>query len=120
MEATGNYHLRFIDYLSAQGLSYSVINPLSIKRYCRMKLQRTKTDKADAKMIALYCMNQNPCLYNDINKLQKQLKSLNTTLKNFINQRTQLKNLLHSQQLIGHSSRESIKEIKAVLSYLNK
>lgn len=120
MEATGNYHIKFIDYLSNCGIKYSVINPLSVKRYSQMKLQRVKTDKVDSKMIAMYCKEQKPSLFNDLNALQKKLKSLNTTLKNFIKQRTQLKNLLHSQKLITPVSLDSIKEIKSMLNYINK
>ena len=54
MEATGNYHLRLADYLHGAGVNIVVENPLKIKRFSQMKLQRTKTDKADAKIIYDY------------------------------------------------------------------
>ena len=118
MEATGNYHIQFTDYLQKHHFSYSVVNPLSIKRYCQMRLQRTKTDKADAHMIAMYCFEQKPPVFNELSNIQRELKSLNTTLKNFIKQRTQLRNLLHSQKLIVPYSLESIKEIEFMLKQI--
>ena len=53
MEATGVYHLRLAVYLLEHGIAVSVINPLVIRRFCQMLLKRAKTDKADAKQIAL-------------------------------------------------------------------
>jgi len=54
MEASGPYYMPVAYYLHEKGLSVSVVNPLVIKRYCQMKLTRTKTDKKDAVMIAMY------------------------------------------------------------------
>lgn len=120
MEATGNYHHNFIEYLTFKGIAYSVVNPLSIKRYAQMKLQRTKTDKVDAKLISNYGKEQKPELYNNKNKIQKELKSLNTVLRNYIKVRTQLKNLVHSQELISPYSNEGLKSIKKMISNLEK
>lgn len=54
MEATGNYHIKFIDFLEENNVKFSIINPLIIKRFAQMKMLRLKTDKVDAKSIALY------------------------------------------------------------------
>lgn len=54
MEATGNYHLKLADYLYQAGVKVVAENPLKIKRFSQMSLQRTKTDKADAKLIHEY------------------------------------------------------------------
>ena len=58
MEATGPYYLKLALFLKSQGLIISVVNPLSVKRFAQMQLVRTKTDKADAAMIADYAINQ--------------------------------------------------------------
>jgi transposase len=58
MEVTGPYYLRVASYLHLKGLRVSVVNPLVIKRFCQMRLIRAKTDKADAKMIALYGLSE--------------------------------------------------------------
>ena len=51
MEATGCYHQLLAIYLHDLELEVSVVNPLVIKRFIQMKLQKLKTDKSDSKMI---------------------------------------------------------------------
>jgi transposase len=64
MEATGPYYLRLAVYLHSQSFYVSVVNPLVIKRFSQMRLIRTKTDKADARMIALYGCSEELALWN--------------------------------------------------------
>ena len=54
MEATSTYHLPLAQWLYDHGTRVVVENPLKIKRFSQMHLQRHKTDKADAKMIYEY------------------------------------------------------------------
>jgi len=54
MEATGNYHLKLAYHLYQSGIQVVVENPLKIKRFSQMCLQRTKTDKADSQLIFNY------------------------------------------------------------------
>ena len=54
MEATGTYSLALAESLTGQGYFVSVINPAQIHAFGRSELSRTKTDKADAKLIARY------------------------------------------------------------------
>lgn len=53
MEATGIYYKTAAEYLSNYYDVY-VINPLKIKKYAEANFVRTKTDKADARLIADY------------------------------------------------------------------
>ena len=63
MEATGCYHIQLANYLFEKGFDVSVSNPLVIKRFIQMKQHKVKTDKQDARMIALYGVEQNPKLW---------------------------------------------------------
>lgn len=54
MEATGRYHLALANWAYAQGACVHVINPCHLKHYARSQPRRTKTDRADAALIALY------------------------------------------------------------------
>lgn len=76
-ESTGNYYLKLASYLHNNGISISVINPLAIKNYARLKLSRIKTDKQDAKLIAQFCANQQPKLWQPDSPLEAQIRSLN-------------------------------------------
>ena len=66
LEATGQYGEGVAEYLYAAGHKVSVVNPLRIKRYGESKLHRNKTDKADASLIAEFCLKENPPLWQPL------------------------------------------------------
>ena len=53
MEATGYYHYRLAQYLYANGVLVSVVNPLAIKRFIQMKLAKVKQIKAMQKLFVI-------------------------------------------------------------------
>lgn len=63
MEATGAYSLPLADFLVNQGHSVSLVNPVKIHSFAKSELSRTKTDKADAKLIARYAFIMQPPLW---------------------------------------------------------
>ena len=63
LEATGQYGEAVSEYLHAHGYLVSVVNPAQIKHYGSSKLRRNKTDKADAKLIAEYCLREKPAAW---------------------------------------------------------
>ncbi|MDP3742714.1 MAG: IS110 family transposase [Methylotenera sp.] len=60
MEATGTYGDELATYLVDQGFEVSVVNPAQIKSFSGAQLNRAKTDKADAKLIAQFCASMHP------------------------------------------------------------
>lgn len=60
LEATGRYGHELALWLHQQAYKVSIINPTRIKKYGESKLQCNKTDKADAKLIADFCLTQEP------------------------------------------------------------
>lgn len=55
LEATGHYGLNLKIFLEKNNFSYMEINPILIKQFSKATtLRRTKTDKKDASLIALY------------------------------------------------------------------
>lgn len=84
MEATGPYYLRLACYLHQQGFLVSVVNPLVIRRFSQMRLQRAKTDRSDAKLLAAYGVTEQPLVWQppaaDTLKLQ-QLAALRWQLQ---------------------------------------
>lgn len=63
MEETGAYSLPLAEFMVNQGYAVSVVNPAKIKAFARSELSRTKTDKADAKLIARYALTMQPPLW---------------------------------------------------------
>jgi len=60
LEATGCYSEAVAENLIARGYTVNVVNPLRIKRFGESQLQRNKTDKLDAALIADYCRRMQP------------------------------------------------------------
>lgn len=74
-EATGKYYEALADFLAAYHI-ISVENPRRIKGYATAKLQRSKTDRLDAKLIAEYCRDMNPRPWQKPDPAQTELKEL--------------------------------------------
>jgi len=53
MESTGCYHLNLLSFLSLNDFSCVVLNPLLVNKSLPVGLRKTKTDKIDARSIAL-------------------------------------------------------------------
>lgn len=76
MEATGFYGEALATYLFDVGYSVSVINPAQIKAFGQSELSRTKTDKADAKLIARFCLAIDPPTWQPTPKNIRELQAL--------------------------------------------
>ncbi|MGD1908666.1 MAG: transposase [Leptolyngbyaceae cyanobacterium] len=60
LEATRIYGHALALYLHQQGHQVSIVNPLRVKGYSESQLSRTKSDRADAKLIAQFCRDLKP------------------------------------------------------------
>jgi transposase len=59
-EATGTYSEAIALWLTEHGHRVSVVNPARIAAYARAQLARAKTDAADARLIAQFCLREQP------------------------------------------------------------
>jgi transposase len=88
MEATSTYGEALAIYLINAGFTVSMVNPAQIKYFAKSQLTRNKTDKADATLIAQFCLKFQPSawhpLASSIRKLQALVRRLEalTTLHN--------------------------------------
>lgn len=120
MESTGSYHHQMAMYLYEKGISVSVVNPLVIKRFIQMKLNRVKTDKSDARMIFDYGEQQVLEPWVPDPQYVGQCKELQGVVQLYSKQRTALKNKLHSLQSKGLSKGKVITSVKRQLRALDK
>ncbi|MBU2860914.1 IS110 family transposase [Acidithiobacillus ferrooxidans] len=60
METTGIYGRDLANFLVQKQLLVSVVNPAQIHAFGKTELNRAKTDKADARLIARYCRMHRP------------------------------------------------------------
>ncbi|MDP4228502.1 MAG: IS110 family transposase [Bacteroidota bacterium] len=111
MEATGYYSEVLADFLVSQGMKVSVINPLQIKCFSKMKLARNKNDQIDAKIIAHYVQLMNPSLFKPRSSEQKYIRELVQLEETLRSHRSQLKLQLSCAQS-GEIRKEFEKSIK--------
>ena len=96
LEATGQYGDGIAEYLFGLGHAVSVVNPARIKRYGESKLHRNKTDKADAELIAEFCLKEKPALWEPLSPESKHLRALVRRLDDLQSNYQQEKNRLKS------------------------
>jgi transposase len=120
MEATGPYYVRLATFLYEQGIAVAVINPLVIKRFSQMRLLRTKTDQADAKLIAAYGELEKPALWKPAVSFITELQQESTVLEGLIRQRTALQNQLEAFNQLPHVSPEALQTLHTLLQTLQE
>ena len=76
LEATGPYSEAAAEFLVELGHVVSLVNPLRIKGYAQSDLKRNKTDPADARMIASFCLAKDPKPWQPLSAEAKHLRSL--------------------------------------------
>jgi transposase len=76
LEATGTYSEMVAEFLYDHGHRVSVVNPSRIEAFARTDLKRNKTDTADARTIAQFCLEKNPDEWHPLPPEIKQLQAL--------------------------------------------
>lgn len=76
MEATGGLGDDLALFLHGRGIPVSIVNPLQIKAFGQCELVRTKTDKADAGVIARFCRSQSPAPWTPPSPRLRELRAL--------------------------------------------
>jgi transposase len=84
MEATGTYGEALATYLCEAGHVVSVLNPAIIKAYAQSHLSRTKTDKADATLIARFCLERHPPAWSPLPREVRDLQALVRRLESLL------------------------------------
>lgn len=120
MEATGNYSALLIYMLSRAGIMTSMENPLKVKNFSRVMLSMTKTDKADARLLALYGEKMNPALYRLKSDSLLILRQKRTVIRQLQKQLTASRNLLHSLEVLPIVDSASKSAILKVIKSLEK
>jgi transposase len=114
LEATGTYWEAIAEYLADGGSTVSVVNPAQIKAYGAAAMVRTKTDKVDARLIAEFCLAQQPEPWQAPPPAIRELRALVARRDALVVMRTQESNRL----LVA---RDAVREgIQAHLGYLEQ
>ncbi len=120
MEATGYYHYRLAQFLYKNGITVSVGNPLSVKRFIQMKLAKVKTDKSDAKAICEYALINEVPLYTVLTDFQSGCLQLFRLLDTYLKKRTATKNKRHGEEVLGLLSKFVYRSLRRNRKHLDK
>jgi transposase len=123
LEATGRYGDALAVYLHQAGHQVSLVNPARIKKYAESQLQRHKTDKLDARVIADFCRTQEPGLWTppapEQRELQEMVRRLNALIKEQIREQNRLTAGLESQ-VVKESITTNLEFLKAQIAKLEQ
>lgn len=114
LEATGTWAAEVALALHAAGHRVSLVNPAQIHAFGRSGLKRTKTDKADALLIARFCQMHQPPAWTPLSPQLQQLQGLIRRLEHLEEMLTMEKNRLSSGGVCG-AVEQSISEHIAYL-----
>jgi transposase len=93
MESTACYHIPLFSYLTSEGYSVVVINPLLVANFMKLQLRKTKTDKKDARVIAQYIIEQREVY------AQRVISSDIADLRDLLRQRESLVDQMNAQKV---------------------
>ena len=62
MESSGHYWMALASHLQGHGVPVTVVNPLQAKYFAKSRMNRTKSDPADARSLALMAMRDQPTI----------------------------------------------------------
>ncbi len=114
LEVTGTYGEALGTYLYQTGHQISMVNPLCIQAFGQSQLTRNKTDKVDAKIIALYCQSQNPELWSPLPTEIQELQALVRRLDDLMEMRHQEMNRIKASCHL-ESVQDSLQNVVAYL-----
>ncbi|CAN5581974.1 IS110 family transposase [soil metagenome] len=115
MEATGNLHVRLQDALWEASVPCSLLQPLVMTHYARMKGTRNKTDAVDAALLARYGAEQSPAPSAPIGSVRRQIKQLGTTIRALIIERTRLRNQVGALRRLPSPDAACVRELSGML-----
>ena len=114
MEATGTYFLRAAAMLAmVKGISVMVANPRAIKDYARATNHRSKTDKVDARVIALYAQRESFIEWQPPSENLIFLRSISRRIDERVREKAAEKCRLHALRAAGEYPRCVEKDILA-------
>lgn len=114
LEATGAYGDALAADLHQAEHRVSIVNPAQIKAFGQAQLQRNKTDRADAVLIARFGCSQRPAPWTPPAPEQRELQVLMRHLDDLIAQRTQVSNRLTEGRLSA-AVKQSWQQVLATL-----
>lgn len=114
MEASGPYYLRLAHQLHEWGMPLSVVNPLTVRRFCQMNLQRAKTDAKDALSIYQFAELTKPPRWSPAPEHLQQMLQIQSVMEQLTKQLTSTMNALESLSHHPSTDKRASKSLERV------
>lgn len=111
MEATGVYYENLAYFLHFHGQKTAVVLPNKMKNYFKSLNIKTKTDKVDSRIIALYGIERSVDLWEPMSENFKNIRDLCRELLSMKKELQRAKNQLHAIKY-AHNKSSEIKKLK--------
>lgn len=127
LEATGVYGRAFMAALHGARLAVSELNPAQVKFFGISYLRRTKNDRVDAELIALYCLERQPMATRPLRPVEEQLKMLAHEREARVNEQTRERNRRHKDHyqsatlppILGSQRRQRLEQLQTQIAQLD-
>ena len=114
MEASGPYYLRLATDLYQSKIPVSVVNPLVIRRFCQMNLQRAKTDSKDAESISQFGQLTHPGLWEPSPSHLQEMLQMQSVAEQLSKQLTSTRNAIDALQQHPSVNQRALKSLQQV------
>jgi transposase len=105
LEATGVYHLDLSLALHAtNGIEIMVVNPRAAKDFARAQLQRSKTDRVDARSLLEFNRRMEFVPWQPPSRMILDLRALSRRIQALLVNRSQEKNRLHADSVVSDTT----------------
>ena len=120
MEASGGYEEDVARFLHEEGYGVSVVNPRRIKGYADSRLRRSKTDSADADLIARFGQREVPRLWKPPTAAESRLRELTRARQTLKKEKTRTENRLEDteEQAVRDAYQDLLDEIEEKIDAL--
>jgi transposase len=118
LEATGPYSEAVAQALADAGWKVSVVNPARIKGFAQSELSRNKTDRADAALLARFCVAMRPPLWTPMPLEYRQLRAWVDRLQALKDMRQQEANRVEAHQAARQE--ELVSSVRVHITWLDQ
>lgn len=112
MEASGPYYLRLAFTLKNNGADVRVENPIVVKRYIQMQLERNKSDRKDARWLYRYGVEREAAEWNLPPEEGLKCAQVMGSMDLLTRQSTMIQNQLHSLEQVPIVCKEVVKALQ--------
>lgn len=120
MESSGPYYLRFAFAIKKLNGDVRVENPIAVKRFIQMHLERNKSDKKDARWLYCYAKSRETSAWVLPPKEQLYCTQLMGSIDLYSRQLVMITNQLHSLDQIPIQMKEVIKSLTKIKENIEK